>query len=41
MGQYWEIVNIDKPQSTGHLGEMGEFFFLETPGWAILCFKEI
>jgi hypothetical protein len=31
MGQYWQFVNIDKRQSTGHLGKMGELFFSGSP----------
>ena len=30
MGQYWEFVNIDKRQSSGHLGKLGEFFTTRT-----------
>ncbi|KAF8650983.1 hypothetical protein AX16_004998 [Volvariella volvacea WC 439] len=27
MGQYWQIINIDKRQTTGFIGKLGEFFF--------------
>ena len=27
MGQYWEFMNIDKRQGSGHLGNLGELFF--------------
>ena len=31
MDQHWEFVNIDKRQTTGHLGKMGELFFSKSP----------
>ncbi|KAK7053285.1 hypothetical protein VNI00_003911 [Paramarasmius palmivorus] len=27
MGQYWELVNLDKKQTSGHLGKFGEWFW--------------
>ncbi|KAJ3810749.1 hypothetical protein F5876DRAFT_76484 [Lentinula aff. lateritia] len=28
MGQYWEIISIDNRETTGHLGKLGEFFWM-------------
>ncbi|GAW03951.1 hypothetical protein LENED_005706 [Lentinula edodes] len=28
MGQYWAIISIDNRETTGHLGKLGEFFWM-------------
>ncbi|KAJ4464494.1 hypothetical protein C8R41DRAFT_926959 [Lentinula lateritia] len=28
MGQYWALISIDKREATGHLGKLGEFFWV-------------
>lgn len=31
MGQYWVFANLDKKQTSGHLGKLGEFYGSEVP----------
>jgi hypothetical protein len=35
MGQYWNIVCMDKRQASGHLGKMGELLYRDAPDWLV------
>jgi hypothetical protein len=35
MGQYWNIVCMDKRQSSGHQGKMGEILLTNIPNWLV------
>ena len=35
MGQYWKVINLDKRQTLGHWGKLGEFLFSPSPSWLV------
>jgi len=35
MGQYWKVVNLDKRQTHGHWGKLGECLFDGTPSYLV------
>lgn len=40
MGQYWQVINLDKRQTQGHWGKLGECLFDDSPNTLVPFLKQ-